>query len=68
MGAEQAQAVIVEFLERSNKGQVDLTPDTDHPEDWVAFVTFLVTAVVAFGIVAITAATGLAHLRIATTS
>ena len=28
MGAEQAQAVIVEFLERSNKSQVDLTPDT----------------------------------------
>ncbi|HET6168329.1 MAG TPA: acyl carrier protein [Marmoricola sp.] len=28
MGAEQAQAVIVEFLERSNKGDVDLTPET----------------------------------------
>lgn len=28
MGAEQAQAVIVEFLERTNKGDVELTPDT----------------------------------------
>jgi acyl carrier protein len=28
VGAEQAQAVIVEFLERSNKSHVDLTPDT----------------------------------------
>lgn len=28
MGAEQAQAVIVEFLERTDKGDVELTPDT----------------------------------------
>ena len=28
MGAEQAQAVIVEFLERSNKSDVELTPET----------------------------------------
>ncbi len=28
MGAEKAQAVIVEFLERANKSRADLNPDT----------------------------------------